>query len=278
MTSPLDLVIQPAFRQILDDFCELFDIRIAFFSAEGREIFSGRNRPGGEFCRLLREHLGAETACRSCDERYRQLARLTGRMAAYRCHAGMTEAIIPISAGEVLLGYVMIGQIRTADSPPAAWARKASVRRMHGRLLAAFRRQPRMEAGRVKNILRFFAVLVDYVSQRQLVQLRQPTDLQAVLEHLQRNLHRNVPLAEAARIVHRSPTTLSHRCRKVVGKSYKTLQTEMKLARAERWLSEEPTPAVQDVARRLGYDDPLYFSRLFRKYQGRPPSRARSVR
>jgi AraC-like DNA-binding protein len=277
MTDSLDLVIQPAFRRILDDFCELFDIRIALFSAAGEELFSGRNRPGCEFCRLLRQRLGAESACLACDARYQRRAGRTGRMTAYRCHAGMTEAIIPISTGSTLLGYVMIGQIRTETSLPAAWARKARSKNMHGKLLRAFRRQPRMDAEHVKKVLRFFAMLVEYVTRRRLVQLRQPIDVQAVLEHLQQNLHRNVPLAEAARLVHRSPTTLTHRCTKVLGGSFKKIQTEMKLDQAERWLTEQPAPAVQDVARRLGYDDPLYFSRLFKKYKGRPPSRVRPI-
>lgn len=277
MKEPLDVVIQPEFRKVLDDFCDLFNIRIAFYSAEGCELFSGQGRPGCEFCYLLREPLGAEPACRECDDRYRKRARRLGRMVAYRCHAGMTEAVIPVSAGESLLGYVMIGQIRTAYALPAKWARLAVGHRVHGKLQTAFRRQPCIPPGRVKKILHVFAMLVEYVSQRQLVQLRQPTDLQKVLEHLQQNLHRNVPLAEAARLVHRSPVTLTHRCRKVLGKSYKTLQTEMKLDQAERWLAETPAPAVQEVAGRLGYNDPLYFSRLFAKYKGSPPSRVRSA-
>ncbi|MBN1554226.1 MAG: PocR ligand-binding domain-containing protein [Phycisphaerae bacterium] len=278
MENSLDLVIQPEFRRILDDFRELFDIRIAFFSATGEELFSGRNRPGCAYCRLLRKHFGAESACRDCDARGRTRARQTGRMTAYRCHGGMTEAIIPVPIGSILAGYVMIGQIRTTDSPPSAWTRRARSKRMHGRLLAAFRRQPRIDAGRMKKILRFFSLLVEYVSKRRFVQLRQPVDLQAVLEHLRRNLYRNVPLSEAARYIHRSPTTVSHRCAKLLGKSFKQLQIEMKLDQAEQWLAEQPSVPVQEVARRLGYDDPLYFSRLFKKYKGRPPSRIRSPR
>ncbi|MFA9478775.1 AraC family transcriptional regulator [Phycisphaerales bacterium AB-hyl4] len=40
-------------------------------------------------------------------------------------------------------------------------------------------------------------------------------------------------------------------------------------------LCQHTDTAIQDIAAQVGYDDPLYFSRAFRRYHGYPPSQAR---
>ena len=52
-----------------------------------------------------------------------------------------------------------------------------------------------------------------------------------------------------------------------------TLLVSLRLEQAMRLLQTDMP--VKDVARAVGYDDPLYFSRLFRRHYGCPPSAAR---
>ena len=47
-------------------------------------------------------------------------------------------------------------------------------------------------------------------------------------------------------------------------------QTGLRVARA-RFLLDTTTLTVAEVAAELGYSDPLYFSRLFRRAQGQSP-------
>jgi len=67
-------------------------------------------------------------------------------------------------------------------------------------------------------------------------------------------------------------SSLSHLFKKVLGKSFKQFQIEIKLERAEEYLRTIPGISVGEAANRVGYQDPLYFSRIFRKYKKVPPS------
>jgi len=51
------------------------------------------------------------------------------------------------------------------------------------------------------------------------------------------------------------------------------VRIEMALDKADEYFRNDAGMRVSEVASRLGFDDPLYFSRLYRKHRGVPPSR-----
>lgn len=52
----------------------------------------------------------------------------------------------------------------------------------------------------------------------------------------------------------------------------------LKLEEAQRLLLSHPDMLIKDIALEIGYNDPLYFSRIFKKYIGVYPSEYRDSR
>jgi len=76
----------------------------------------------------------------------------------------------------------------------------------------------------------------------------------------------------------KSTSSVSHRFKKLSGRSFKQYQIEYNLAMAISWLKSDLEKTIAEIAARLGYQYPFYFSRLFKKYRGLPPSRVRRYR
>ena len=73
-----------------------------------------------------------------------------------------------------------------------------------------------------------------------------------------------------------SRTHFAERFRRERGITVHDALTHEKMHRAFRLLSEgEPPPTVRELTQRLGFSDPVYFSRVFRKIYGMLPSRVR---
>ncbi|MBP0483027.1 helix-turn-helix transcriptional regulator [Sagittula sp. M10.9X] len=72
-----------------------------------------------------------------------------------------------------------------------------------------------------------------------------------------------------------TPTHLSRSCRQCCGKTAADLLTERKL-HAARIALESPRPAVQEVARGLGFSSPAYFTRFMQAHTGCSPSALRA--
>ncbi|WP_019989986.1 helix-turn-helix domain-containing protein [Rudanella lutea] len=68
-----------------------------------------------------------------------------------------------------------------------------------------------------------------------------------------------------------SPNYLNHICRQIVGKTASQLWQERLLIEAQRLLTHT-AESIKEIAFGLGFDDPSYFVRFFRKMTGRTPA------
>lgn len=87
---------------------------------------------------------------------------------------------------------------------------------------------------------------------------------------LHERLAGRVTLAELAEACHLSPSRLSHLFRAETGMTPLQFLEAERLERAKRLLELTPM-SVQDVAAEVGFENPFYFTRRFRRYAGRSP-------
>lgn len=84
-------------------------------------------------------------------------------------------------------------------------------------------------------------------------------------------------LGALASMVGLSPSHYSALFRAATGHSPRQYFTRVRMARAEQMLSAT-NHSVKDIAQALGFDDPLHFSRVFRRVNGMSPSELRRLR
>jgi AraC-like DNA-binding protein/ligand-binding sensor protein len=276
MSKALDLVLKPQAQEILERLSEIFQTHVVFYSAAGEELSAGRRNC--RFCALLQEKLGFAAACSTLDRMKRREAARTRRQVTYRCHAGLHESVIPVYVVDDLVGYVMIGQLRSGRNLPRAIADSWNRTRGDADLQRAFDEIPLHEAGRIAHILGLFEMLVRFITDLHLVAVRSRNVLEPALTYMHNHIDDHITLSALAARLYRSPSTLSHQFKRLMGKSFKQVQAEMIVAKATEYFEHAPDIAVSEVAYRLGFTDTRYFARVFKKIAGVPPSAARSKR
>lgn len=102
-----------------------------------------------------------------------------------------------------------------------------------------------------------------------------------LLEHVRgfivAHLDRPLTAERLARLTRLTPNYLNRLFRRWSGENLHAYVTRLRMERAMRWLSETPMLA-KEVALRVGYTDPLYFSRAFHRYYGSRPSEVAGLR
>ncbi len=96
------------------------------------------------------------------------------------------------------------------------------------------------------------------------------------LDYLYRNYPKPVRLEELARIEHLSPSRYSAVFRSCMGVSPQTFLIGLRIKNAADLICRTDLSMAQ-VAQAVGYEDPLYFSALFRRKTGMSPSRYRET-
>jgi AraC-like DNA-binding protein len=268
-----DLWLSEELGALLDHFAAAFGIRIAFFSPDGGESRAGLRQASIPFCALLRKHPGQEGACRAQDRKMARAAAECGRRVDYHCHAGLRESIQPVYGDDkALLGFLMIGQFRTPEDVLTA---REVPRNSREALSRSFAEVPTIPFERLPHLLAFFSLIVETTVSRRLVERRADALVWRIERHARENLDKPLSLGEAALLVGRSASTVSHVFKLKTGKAFKQRILELRLEKAEALLRGRGEAGVAEVARAVGYENPFLFSRLFKKHRGFPPSALR---
>lgn len=104
--------------QILRSFYTLTRIRIVLIDSDFHELLSYPKEQRG-FCAMIRKDPQINAGCAASDRGGCLKCAKTKELVIYRCHAGLTETVVPIHDQSGILGYVMFGQILPAEAHAA---------------------------------------------------------------------------------------------------------------------------------------------------------------
>ncbi|VGO22908.1 PocR ligand-binding domain-containing protein [Pontiella sulfatireligans] len=265
MQRAMEYIFTDEMLKLLDHFTSLTEVRIAFFSMDGEELCIGKNRSICDFCSMRRRSQAFNAGCLADDQHGREVAQENGGVYFYQCHAGLCEAVVPVYAAEVPIGYAMIGQFRLAGAAEAG---------RNQRELQALKKLPVFTREKVDDLLSMFEVLIQHIASQSLVGRRDFDLLGPLIERMRARPEELLTLTEAARFVGLSASRLSHLFSAMMGTNFKRFQITQRLDLADRLMKAHPDWRMARIAEACGFEDPLYFSRVYKKHRGVPPSKA----
>jgi AraC-like DNA-binding protein len=206
--------------------------------------------------------------CRRCEPAQNPLI--------YRCHAGLHESVMPIKVDKKLIGYAMIGQFRIGDEGnqdiPAELFTQCAKTGIDAEVLwEAWRELPQYDRAATQNMVNLFSVLINFIVMREYINVHQPGLAEQVSHWLDEHIAEPVELDDLANAVYRCRSTVSHIIKRQFGMSFKQFQTLKRVQRFESLIAAAPTMTIAEAALKVGYDDPLYFSRIYKKLRLIPP-------
>ncbi|MDR2898435.1 MAG: PocR ligand-binding domain-containing protein [Spirochaetaceae bacterium] len=273
MANKMNLFFDEEVQRLIDSFAYCFRVKITVFSKDIEELIVGLQNPGSQYCQLIQKGLRYRYRCCRQDKLMCSHCGTKNKLTIYQCHAGCSEAVLPMEVDGALIGYAMLGQFRTNTEVPKDIMQEWKKRGLDTEeLRSAYDRQPFFNGETVKNMLNLFSMLIAFVITRDYVRVRRPTLAENVLLWINQHIAEQIELDDAADDLNRSRSAVSHAVKKQLGMSFKQLCTIMKIQKFESIITAEPDISIKDAAARVGYEDPLYFSRIYRKMRLSSPS------
>jgi len=95
-----------------------------------------------------------------------------------------------------------------------------------------------------------------------------------IIEFLNDNMHKSLTIQEIANQFHKSPSTLFSLFKNKTGYSIMHFYSLIKVQKASELMNFTDL-SIKEISYKLDFQDPLYFSRVFKKFMGVPPSQYR---
>jgi AraC-like DNA-binding protein len=277
MTKNEELFFDEEARRLIDCFALGFKIHIRIFSAGMDELLAGFTDSVFPFCPAYRvNHLVIHQAhrrpgfCFHCRREYREPG---FEFMLYTCSAGFAEAVMPVKFRGILLGYAFLGRFRIKNEIDERSLRHWTEAGLDPEdLKAAFGDRVFFDKNALEKMLHLFSMLLSFLVTREYVKIRQFGLTESVSHWVESHVSESLDLNRIASVMNRDRAAISQRIKGQLGMSFKELCILKRIRHFERIVAGNPGISIRKAAALAGYQDPFYFSRIYKKVRFSAPS------
>lgn len=264
---------------LLEDFYRITRIRITVFDHRFREVISyPEDRP--RLCRLIRSCDRGRRACAGCDAEACAYAARQKTTHIYRCHAGLTEAIMPLHVGEVLVGYLLFGHVFSFESREEGEQLVTACCRDYpldpGLLHGFLEEMPLISPAYIRSAARVLQMTAAYLAMERMATVRADSAGDALDAYLNRHYTDPLTAQQLCAALNIGRSKLFKLSRERYGCGIQQQIRKLRMEKARRLLLTRRELGIKEIAAECGYGDYNYFISVFSGVHGKPPHQFRT--
>ena len=267
-------------RSLFDLAWRLFKVNLAFVSPDGEQAACyDMTRRQAPFCQALQRQNEGRRLCYECDRRFYREVLQQSQPLRYRCHAGLTEFIVPVIRHGQVIGLLQCGQVLETKPSATDWqvTREQEARQgLNPDLLEPFYYHSRiLPPPRQADLMMFLQFIADYVANIDTPWLdasasRNQETLRRIMNHVEAHLAEDLSLNAIARGAGVSSRTLSRLFQRESGMTVLDFVHHRRVARASHYLGTTDLSCIE-IAFAVGYQSVQNFNRIFRRLKDTTP-------
>ncbi len=255
---------------LLKDFHRISGIRIGLFDTDGNEVIA-YPKSAEQFCDLIRSTEKGREECLKCDRNAFEHGKKTGEVYIYNCHAGMSEMTVPIMEQGELLGFLMIGQIRTDSGGLRVEEHLTKLGIDSKKLSEMYDEMPIVEIDTLNAYARVLEACAVYAILDKYIRAQQRSRSVQVDGYIVQNLRKQLNIPHLCRVFKVGKTTLCREVKERFGMSVGELIRTRRIEAAQILLQKQEY-SIAEISYIVGMDDYNYFSKVFKKHISVSPS------
>lgn len=262
-------------REILKAFYTITGNRIVVFDDEFEKLAAYPERHL-KYCKVLREDENARMACKACDLEGCRKCKGLRRLYMYECHAGLWEAVLPLMDGNVIIGYLMIGQSIVDDgkTKEEKWKElRARLEAYHidfEALEKCFMEKAAVTEEFLSSAAKIMETCANHLYLTQSIKLEEEDLAKKIEEYISLHLRENLTVAGICEEFGLGRTKMYQYVGHSFGEGMAREIRRIRMREARRLLDETDIK-ISEVAARSGYPDYNYFTKIFKKEYGMTP-------
>ena len=248
------------------DFNSATGISISLYDTDGK-LVTRRGTNASGYCRLIATVKEGQRSCSRSNRALIDECRKTKKTARHICGAGLLDITIPLLHRGEIMGFLMLGQIKINEKFPES---AVSFPVCQAELKQRYDALPLLDEQRIESVINIATMLTTYIMFENMVRSRRNQSSDAIADYVENHLSERLTVESVARGVHLSAGSIY----KSMHKQYNCTLGEYVCARRiahARVILEDRELSIEQVADTVGFTDPAYFSRCFKKIMGVSP-------
>lgn len=253
-------------EQMQQDFHYVTGVSITPFYADGTPITTTYTAMG-EYCTFVNLTETGRIFCEKSNRALMKKCRESKQIERHICAWGLCDIAIPLLHREDIIGYLMIGQIRTSDTLPenAHLSSKDSQK-----IREYYYKIPLFDERMIESVISMGSIMTKYIIFENIIKADPRKSSDIIADYIEEHLSKPLNVKTISQNTHISVSGIYKSMKQTYGKTLGEYILGLRLARAETLLKEENV-SIEKAAEMVGFCDPAYFSRCFKKSRGISP-------
>ena len=255
-------------KRIIKNIFELTGISISVLDTEYNVLT--RSLKNNDYCSFLQSIEQERLYCRKCDKEILEKCRLSKKLEKHVCRAGLYDAAIPIIKQDAVVGFALLGRVRSSNSPTLPQYLPEIDSESIKKLKALYVELPFIEEERLTALYDLLA----FILFENAIQIVYDPLVTEIVDFINENFRENLSVNYLSSKFHVSKNRLYKAFSDNFGNTVNAYIIEKRLNLA-RELLRTTDDSVYKISQSVGIDNYTYFCRLFKKHFGISPTEYR---
>ena len=260
------------FKELMTDFYIITGIKIVFFDDNLTPVISVPQEDC-EFCAAVKKSGVLLKRCEECIETEVKKCKKTNKLSIYKCHSGLTEAVAPIKIDDIIIGYIMMGQITDAKGEEKKKIIEYVSQYLGDEMTDKFKSLTFKNLSQIKATAKFMETLISYLIMHNLVKSDHTSLAFKITDYIGKNLSGDLSVDNLSETFGISRNSLYKIFNDFYGVSVAKYIRKKRIEAAIGLINEGIS--ITDVSSIVGFCDYNYFSKVFKSETGILPSKFR---
>ena len=248
------------------DFNHATNVSITLYDTDMHPV-THRGMGSGRYCTLVSSTESGRHSCAVSNSSLIKECRRKKALVSHICGAGLLDIAIPLLHRDNVMGFLMLGQIRTKKRlPDAALAFPIE----HDKLEECYSSLPIYTDDKVESIINIATMLTRYIMLENMIKPNKKDSATLITDYIEAHLSEHLSTKTGARSIGLSVSGIYKALHSAYGTTLGEYIRMRRITRAAALLDEGEL-SVEDVSYAVGFSDVAYFSRCFKIVMGKSP-------
>lgn len=262
-------------NQTLQDFYNATGINMDLlkddFTFVGNHSFWEKTR----YCKAIQSCEKGRSACRCSDAELFWKNKESKKAEKHICHAGLIDISIPLIYNDIIIGYIIFGQMKTDATFSNLKAYINSLGLSETEMNKYYTEIPTFDAAKIQSISNIAAMLVKHILLENMLKPNFDENIQRALNYISENLDKNLSIQNISKSINISKSVLYRHFHRFFNCTVSQYINKKRIEKSVDLLTKSNL-SIEEIAQKVGFASGSYFSKMFKKEKGLSPLKYKS--
>lgn len=255
---------------LMEDFYNATDINMNLLKADFSYVGGREHRENNYYCKAVQSTETGKKGCKCSDEIILQKCRETKKMQMHICHAGLCDVVTPLLYDDVIIGYIIFGEMKT-DADFSKYAEYISSLCLDVSQMEQYYADiVPFDTAKIQSISNLASMLGKYILFENMLMPDLDKNVQKAVAFINENLSEDLSIRNISQNIHISKSVL-YKCFRerfncTVGEYINAKRVEKSIE-----LLKKTNLSIEEISQKTGFASVSYYSKTFKKIKGEPP-------